>query len=509
MKKSFLLVLLLMIFSLVLFSGCSDVRDMIKDYLEDDPSGEVEEQPNENLPGDEQPNDDQPNDDQPNDEEEEEDVVNPTNSLFEITDDSAETMTYSTDLDDALFEVLVAIEVANVNENAEEYAVEFEMIKEYLNYAKITEKQALALTNLVIANANLTVLFSNEHYDLTTALIKQILEFYKDVIGIIGNDAAGKFVYNLIIALAEESEDPEAAEVVETLKAVGYENYVLTSRVSFTILNTLIKSFSTSDVNFIAELAINDEVPTNSEIIQLARIAAKAIDAIDFDDSVWNQYLALLAVNLDAVIELLPEDGSETIGEDGPTKEEIIEVITVIKELLGSLGNYVNTELDFVSAVLRSLNYDFLKIMKKTSNFESNYNEELDSYVTVYYIDGQEVTADEYSRFEYKKVSAWIKLFVTSYSTLGKESKAKLRNGFEVVLAMYDEILEENVEEEYVYGGETSTFEDVIGAAETIIALDIDNISLGDIEATFFELTTTIEQYIALIAPYLYNLAFE
>lgn len=461
MKRKLLFLSLLMVFALVLFAGCDGILGGGK-------GGE--------LTG---------------------------VASFEVKDDSNEEMTYSDKSDDALLKVFVAAGMAEEGDDVSKYEAMFDGVKEYLNQAKISEKQIVALGELIEENSDLIEFFmtqmnneEGEEPDITADLLKKLLEFYKGAIGIVGNDAAGKLAYQLALKDAEGD-----AEAIASLEAVGYENFVVTSRMVFAIVNSVIWSISNDDIDVIVPIATSDEEPTNAEILKLIAIVIDALDAINLKDDVWNQYFELILAKYDDVV------ASVEAGADVQEGEEVApaEAIDTGKAVLAFIGKYMNTNIKFLKEILRQIDAEFIELASADTNV--NYGWDPDTYETIitYSINDEEVTEDEYNKHSKQQMTKFFGILVKAYKALTNAEKTKLENEVVDGLKAYDATLEAEAEVVVTYDGEVSTFANVITKLEALAALNFDTLTYAQVQEELDNALVIVMQFIGANAPYVHN----
>ena len=432
---------MLLILCSLAFFGCKGKTTITEDPTDGgNTPGEVEDE----TPGDE---DETPGDEDETPGDEDETPSTGGKISFVITDDSAEEMVYTDAIDEAVIEILTAVAYIDETTPDEEVADIIAVVKEYLNYAKITEEQFLTAAALIEDNVNLAAFFFDETAVVTTDDVKAFLEFYKALIGILGNDALGKFGYKMLTKLAETADNPPLDLVVVT--QISYENFAITSRVLFTLIDKMISSFEETDVDFIASVAVSGEEPSNTEIVYLTKILAKAIDAIEFDESVWTQFFGLFADDFEA-IKVVLEDLIENAAPEEETDEyyEALLDVEIAKKISDIAGEYVNLNLKFISTVLRKFNVDILKVFKTETSSNTHYDYHLEEQVTEYFINGQEVTEEEFHRANFKVGITGIKFVLSAYKALDTDSQAKFVVELNAVLTAINDSLA--LEEKFV-----------------------------------------------------------
>ena len=412
---------------------------------------------------------------------------------FEVKDDSGETMTYTNESDEALLKVFIAAGMAEEGDQTSKYEDQFAGIKEYLDQAKITEDQLVALATLIEENSDIAdIILSNiggddDAPDMTAEKIKKVLEFYKAAMGIIGNDAVGKLLYNMALKQSEGD-----AEAIAAIEAVGYENFVITSRVVLSIINSIIFSIDSADVDVIAPLIIEEKEPTNAEAVQLAKIAADAIGSIKLSDDVWEQYFAIVVAQMDDAAQLSPNENYPEGAKDAA------------KAILEFLGKYMNTNLGFIKEALNKVDESFVEVATKSKYDKDEWDNETYTFVTKYYIDDVEVTEEEYQKLEKQQMTTLFGLFVKTYKGSTNAVKTKFEAEVVDVLTALNAVVKEEITEEYVYEGEISTFADVISKLEELSNLNYATLTLAEVEEALNNGLPIVMQYIGPKAPYLF-----
>ena len=418
-------------------------------------------------------------------------------SSFEVEDDSAEAMSYTEKSDEALFKIMVSAGVARENDPIILYQVQITASKEYLDYAKITEAQIIALAELAEENADTLKMIvtglMNDLKNVTAEEINQALAFYKAAIGIIGNDAAGKLAYSMALNQAEGD-----TEMTASIEAIGYENFVISSRMSFALINSAIWSLDSTDVEAITPIVKGGFDPTYAEIVQLFEIAADALDSISLSEKIWSEYFALIIENYEKVLQMLPQ---EDIGNETFSAEDIY---GVGKEILGFLGQYMSLNLKFASSVFLEVDVELFELMETEHYSQSTYDPVEGEDVVRYYINGELVTEEEYNKLDLKQKSKFMGLFEKAYASLKVTSKTQIQAEVEATLDILNTTIDAQFEEEYVYEGEASTFADVMAQLTIISSFDFDSKTYAEAEAAFDNAKLVFKQYIGTKAAYVH-----
>ena len=406
-------------------------------------------------------------------------------------------MSYTEESDEALLKIMVSVGVAKENDPILLHKAQIMLAKEYLDYAKITETQIIALAELAEENADMLKLIGTGlmtgFKNITAEEVKQALDFYKAAISIIGNDAAGKLAY--FNALKEASGDIEATA---SIKAIGYENFVINSRISFALINSVVWSIDANDVDVIVPIIADGFEPTNAEIVQLIHIAADALDSISLNEKTWNQYFELVVKSYDEASQLLPQ---ENVGNEMFSAEE---VYGIGKKVLEFLGQYMTINFKFASKVLLEVDVELLDLMNADHYSQSSYDANEDDYVVKYYINGELVTEEEYNKLDLRQKAKFMGLFGNAYASLKNADKAKIQAEIEATLDILNTTADEQIEEEYVYEGEASTFAEVIAQLTIISSLDFDALTYAEVEAAFDNARLVFNQYIGTKAAYVH-----
>ncbi|MGI6710815.1 MAG: hypothetical protein ACOX4W_05160 [Bacilli bacterium] len=416
-------------------------------------------------------------------------------------------MEYTNAIDEKIFEVLVTVGVVEESTAIEDCEATIAMVKEYLNNAKITEAQAVAIASAIVENAELMEYITNSSATMTTDDFKAFLELYEVLLGLIGNDALGKLGYQLLAEQYEGTDRPEPGLIIGV--GLGYENFVLTSRLLLTIIGNFCAGIGDDDIEFIASVAVNGEAPTNTEIVYLAKIAANAIDNINLDDSVWGQYFAAITGKFADIIASIEEaEAADTTDPEDPEADvyyygEAIQSLQLTEAVLGAIDEYINLDLELVSALLRKLNVNYLKVMSANIYSESSWDHILEEVTHTYYIDDVEVTEEEYKKANLKQPFESIKLALAAYKSLDTDAQAQLLVEIQTAIAALNATLEANAIEPIEYEGETSTFADLMAIIEEIAATNINTTSVDELETLEEELEIVSQQYILGTAPYL------
>ncbi|MFA6627413.1 MAG: hypothetical protein WCT17_02645 [Bacilli bacterium] len=427
---------------------------------------------------------------------EETDLTNVTS--FEVIDDSAQEMVYNNATDEALFQILVVMNIAEADSTIETYESMFDILKANLNYAKITEAQIISLASLCETNeVLLTAVQEVSFAELDTDQLSGLLEFLKDALAIVGNDAAGKLMYQMALQDADE-------ETTTAIEAVGYETFVASSRMVFAIINSVLESIDSADINLVSSIMASEQgEPTNAEMVQLLGIASDALEAISLTDATWEQFFTIISTKITELTPLTSEN--EMI--EGMSNED---AIATIQETLNFLGEYITVDLKFLSTVLDGIDVEFINIMKTSAYSEYfGWSEETFESIYKYYIDDEEVTEDEYNEFEFVKIAQVFSIITQAYDTLSATHKTKIEAEIVGVLTIANTELEEAAQETYTYDGDTSTFSDVINQLKAFAALDFDSLALDDVEAEFEDTMAVLTQYLGTNAPYLVQNAFS
>jgi len=308
-----------------------------------------------------------------------------------------------------------------------------------------------------------------EALPITAAEVKQLVKAVKDLLNAIGDDTIGLFLYNYIQTMGE-------AMPFE----ISLEAYVVESRMIMLMAKSIVGSISDADIDEVYTMMTGAQ--TDEAMARLVAIVKDTVNAINFDDSVWESYFAVINAEVKKLFES-PEflamlegmmNDTEASSVMGLIYSSAIGLYEQVSKLTPAMIQYVVNVLDEVDA-------EFIGISGKDYSTRHDYNWETNEEIVTYYINGKEVTKEEYEAAQSKLMKESINVFYNAYKKLSQKDKDAIVETVEVYLVLLDATMEEMFKQEmpgqnideFKYQGAKATLEEVFAELDKVLAKEV------------------------------------
>ena len=417
-------------------------------------------------------------------------VINPNDVVFEVNEEEVNKEVKLTETGkQSLSAALVAIGCPEneVSANVEMLVPMIEMAR--LSDEKVVEIAAIVTENKAVLEKLMELVNGKEKEEelypmsapqqeesalpITAAEIKQAVKAVKDLLYAIGDDTLGLFIYNYT-----ESVKAQGAQAMPF--EISLEVYVAESRMIMLILKSVVASISDADIDEVYTMMSGPQ--TDEAMAKLVAIVKDTVNAINFDDSVWEKYFAVVNSEMKkvfsdptfvAMIEgLLAEEGANQM--TSLVLEATLEMYEQIGKLTPAMIQYMVNVLDEVDAEFIGLTGTDAYV-----NWDKDYINGTET--AKYYIDGKEVTEEAYNEQIGKMNKAGVELFYNAYKKLDKKDQDSVVGSIESYIVTLEEATVklfkqempgENMEN-YKYKGEAATLDEVFAELDKVIAKEV------------------------------------
>ena len=253
---------------------------------------------------------------------------------------------------------------------------------------------------------------------ITAAEIKQLVKAVKDLLNAIGDDALGLFIYNYTELLKTQGAQAMPFEI-------SLEVYVAESRMIMLILKSVVASISDADIDEVYSMMSGPQ--TDEAMARLVQIVKDTVNAINFDDSVWEKYFAVVNSEMKKVFSdptfVAMIEG--LLAEEGANKMTSL-VLEATLEMYEQVGKLTPAMIQYMVNVLDEVDAEFIGLTGTDTyvQWDKDYINGTES--AKYYIDGKEVTEEAYNEQIGKMNKAGAELFYNAYKKLDKKIKILL-----------------------------------------------------------------------------------
>ena len=308
-----------------------------------------------------------------------------------------------------------------------------------------------------------------EALPITAAEVKQAVKAVKDLLDAIGDDTIGLFLYNYIQTMGE-------AMPFE----ISLEAYVVESRMIMLMAKSIVGSISDADIDEVYTMMTGAQ--TDEAMARLIAIVKDTVNAINFDDSVWESYFAVINAEVKKLFEspeflamlegMMGEAGASSMM--GLIYSSAIGLYEQVSKLTPAMIQYVVNVLDEVDA-------EFIGVSGNDYSTSHDYNWETNEEIVKYYINGKEVTKEEYEAAQSKLMKESINVFYNAYKKLSQKDKDAIVDTVEVYLVLLDATMEEMFKQEmpgqnideFKYQGAKATLEEVFAELDKVLAKEV------------------------------------
>lgn len=459
--------------------------------------------------------------------------------LNAVTNDEKTTVTYTEKSDNSLDSALNTVEEVDPalfgNEEAEKTANKAdikESIKEYLQYAKLSEAQIEQVCTLIVNNKALIQsiydMGSVENPTLTVDVLKSVIKFYNDLIAITGDEFLGKLYYNAYTAEIGDT-NPNYANSYSLLMSllIGSFEYVDMAKYGKLIISTVsnaVNCLTDADLNVIVEVVNStdfmDEKPTNAQLEGLFDILAKVIESSKFTNGTYTAIAELVNKNIGVLVDNVSAEYLQELILRQPTlstlltTENIATLKTSLQALITTMIQFADEDTTMLANFVNSLNANECAVIFAECDFNYDYNSETQRFDYIYTIDGVTVTEEEYDLHETKVNLLVGKLLLNAYNGIPENDRATMVTALENFVKIIDNMLktyiESNAEMKEAMDNmtppttESKSFNDLMDALQTLVNVDMDATdSSTKLDEATDALETVAVSYLYTLAPHL------
>ena len=395
------------------------------------------------------------------------------------------------------------------------------MVVEYAKFARLDDAEVLKIVNAIKKNMEtIQAVMSGEVTYNDSDVIYSFVQLIQDVLNAIDNDTIGLLLYNIYESgMIDEilSEELNGMELPE----MSLEFLVVQSRFMMHTFKAIINSISKKDVetvyNFMEKYmmyASNDGsfeaepevvLPTAKEVVALVDIIEDAVKSINISDAEWAQYYKVVgegqAELMDAMMKML---SSINGGAEAAYPMIIQTMMDFAKETTALAAKFSPAALRFLENTLEAVTEKSLKDVLVVIDYIYECDQETYECNDCYYINGKEVSEEEYEKAEIAQIQGAINIVYNGYKALSQADKDAIFGYVEGYLEMADELFVETYEKEYgekpaKYEGEKASREDLFKLLDAFLACETYD-EIDDLEE---EAMQTLMGYLGEKAPYL------
>ena len=417
-------------------------------------------------------------------------VINPNDVVFEVNKEEVNKEVKLTETGkQSLSAALVAI---GCPEN--EVSANVEMLVPMIEMARLSDEKVVEIASIVTENKDLLEKLmelvdgkekEEELYPMsapqqeesalpiTADEIKQAVKAVKDLLNAIGDDTLGLFLYNYTELLKTQGAQAMPFEI-------SLEVYVAESRMIMAILKSVVASISDADIDEVYSMMSGPQ--TDEAMARLVAIVKDTVNAINFDDSVWEKYFAVVNSEMKKVFSdptfVAMIEG--LLAEEGANKMASL-VLEATLEMYEQVGKLTPAMIQYMVNVLDEVDAEFIGLTGTDTyvQWDKDYINGTES--AKYYIDGKEVTEEAYNEQIGKMNKAGAELFYNAYKKLDKKDQDSVLESIESYIVTLEEATvklfkqempDENMEN-YKYKGEAATLDEVFAELDKVIAKDV------------------------------------
>ena len=418
-------------------------------------------------------------------------VINPNDVVFEVNKEEVNKEVKLTETGkQSLSAALVAI---GCPEN--EVSANVEMLVPMIEMARLSDEKVVEIAAIVTENKALLeklmelvdgkekaeelypmALEASEEEEalpITAAEIKQLVKAVKDLLNAIGDDALGLFIYNYTELLKTQGAQAMPFEI-------SLEVYVAESRMIMAILKSVVASISDADIDEVYSMMSGPQ--TDEAMARLVQIVKDTVNAINFDDSVWEKYFAVVNSEMKKVFSdptfVAMIEG--LLAEEGANKMTSL-VLEATLEMYEQVGKLTPAMIQYMVNVLDEVDAEFIGLTGTDTyvQWDKDYINGTES--AKYYIDGKEVTEEAYNEQIGKMNKAGAELFYNAYKKLDKKDQDSALESIESYIVTLEEATVElfkqempgqNIDE-FKYQGAKATLEEVFAELDKVLAKEV------------------------------------
>ena len=392
-------------------------------------------------------------------------VINPNDVVFEVNKEEVNKEVKLTETGkQSLSAALVAI---GCPEN--EVSANVEMLVPMIEMARLSDEKVVEIASIVTENkAVLEKLMelvvgkekAEELYPMsapqqeesalpiTAAEIKQLVEAVKDLLYAIGDDTLGLFIYNYT-----ESVKAQGAQAMPF--EISLEVYVAESRMIMAILKSVVASISDADIDEVYSMMSGPQ--TDEAMAKLVQIVKDTVNAINFDDSVWESYYNVVTSEIKEIMqsEVFEDLMGSLVPSDGMMSYVVEMAVDAAVSLIEKSSKLTPAMIQYMVNVLDNIDIEYIKLSGSSAN-----------------------TEEEYEALKAKQLKANINVFYSAYKKLNIKDQNAVIDFAESYLVEMDKVMtevfkqqmpNENVDD-YKYQGEKATLDEVFAELDKVLA---------------------------------------
>ena len=348
-----------------------------------------------------------------------------------------------------------------------EVSANVEMLVPMIEMARLSDEKVVEIASIVTENKDLLEKFieliasskkdkypmaleasEEEALPITAAEIKQAVKAVKDLLNAIGDDTLGLFLYNYTELLKTQGAQAMPFEI-------SLEVYVAESRMIMLILKSVVASISDADIDEVYTMMSGPQ--TDEAMAKLVAIVKDTVNAINFDDSVWESYYNVVTSEIKEIMqsEVFENLMGSLVPSDGMMSYVVEMAVDAAVSLIEKASKLTPAMIQYMVNVLDNIDIEYIKLSGSSAN-----------------------TEEEYEALKAKQLKANINVFYSAYKKLDSKDQNAVIDFAESYLVEMDKVMaevfkqqmpNENVED-YKYKGETATLDEVFAELDKVLA---------------------------------------
>jgi len=351
---------------------------------------------------------------------------------------------------------------------SEEVSQMVEQIVPMIEMARLSDEKVVEIASIVTENKDLLEKFieliasskkdkypmaledseEEEALPITAAEIKQAVKAVKDLLNAIGDDTLGLFLYNYTELLKTQGAQAMPFEI-------SLEVYVAESRMIMAILKSVVASISDADIDEVYSMMSGPQ--TDEAMAKLVQIVKDTVNAINFDDSVWESYYNVVTSEIKEIMqsEVFEDLMGSLVPSDGMMSYVVEMAVDAAVSLIEKSSKLTPAMIQYMVNVLDNIDIEYIKLSGSSAN-----------------------TEEEYEALKAKQLKANINVFYSAYKKLNIKDQNAVIDFAESYLVEMDKVMtevfkqqmpNENVDD-YKYQGEKATLDEVFAELDKVLA---------------------------------------
>jgi len=351
---------------------------------------------------------------------------------------------------------------------SEEVSQMIEQIVPMIEMARLSDEKVVEIASIVTENKDLLEKFieliasskkdkypmaledseEEEALPITAAEIKQAVKAVKDLLNAIGDDTLGLFLYNYTELLKTQGAQAMPFEI-------SLEVYVAESRMIMAILKSVVASISDADIDEVYSMMSGPQ--TDEAMAKLVQIVKDTVNAINFDDSVWESYYNVVTSEIKEIMqsEVFEDLMGSLVPSDGMMSYVVEMAVDAAVSLIEKSSKLTPAMIQYMVNVLDNIDIEYIKLSGSSAN-----------------------TEEEYEALKAKQLKANINVFYSAYKKLNIKDQNAVIDFAESYLVEMDKVMtevfkqqmpNENVDD-YKYQGEKATLDEVFAELDKVLA---------------------------------------